>query len=303
MPTWDKVIKEFDNLHISHLFKALKRLQVYTKRTTILYCTAFQQIRPSAVPPPLHSIVDTDMQGFMTCANGVDKENLDLILHTPGGSLEATKEIINYLRAIYQHIRVIVPVKAMSGGTMIACSSDEILMGPYSHLGPTDPQILLGNSYVPVGAIIKEFNLALESVKNEPTSALIWKDRLKSVPVGLYQSIQNMQNNSNKYLVELLKNNMLKDDDNKEQKANDIVEYLNNPDAHTSHGQGINIDKLKERHLNVTNLHSDRKLEDLVLTIYHISSRIFQTSPVQKIIANHKGANQTISFNPPLQHH
>lgn len=90
------------------------------------------------------------MQGFMTCSKGVDKNNLDLLLHTPGGSMEATKEIISYLHQTFKNIRVIVPIKAMSGGTMIACAANEILMGPYSHLGPTDPQIQLGDNFVPV---------------------------------------------------------------------------------------------------------------------------------------------------------
>ena len=31
---------------------------------------------------------------------------------------------------------------AMSGGTMIACSCKEILMGKHSSLGPVDPQIM-----------------------------------------------------------------------------------------------------------------------------------------------------------------
>lgn len=38
-------------------------------------------------------------------------------------------------------VRVIVPFYAMSGGTLIALAADEVLMEPYSILGPVDPQI------------------------------------------------------------------------------------------------------------------------------------------------------------------
>ena len=299
MPTWDKVIKEYDSLQSSYLNKAIRRLHALTKRTTILYATAFQQIRQPPVPPPLHSIIDADMQGFMTCAKGVDKSSLDLILHTPGGALEATKEIINYLRSIYKEIRVIVPIKAMSGGTMIACAADKILMGPYSHLGPTDPQILIGGAYVPVGAIIDEFKFAFEQVRKDPRSALIWQHKLAQIPVGLYRSAITMMENSKKYLHNLLKNYALKDSSDPDERARMIAEALNSSDRFSSHGEGLSIKRLNELGLSVDDLHEDRDLEERVLTVYHICSRLFQTSNVQKIIINHKGVGQTISYNPP----
>ena len=40
-----------------------------------------------------------------------------------------------------EDIRAIIPQTSMSGGTMIACSCKEILMGKHSSLGPVDPQI------------------------------------------------------------------------------------------------------------------------------------------------------------------
>jgi ClpP class serine protease len=47
-------------------------------------------------------------------------------------------------------VTVIVPFYAMSGGTLIALAANEILMEPYSVLGPVDPQI---GSW-PAGALI-----------------------------------------------------------------------------------------------------------------------------------------------------
>ena len=296
MPTWDKVIQTFDTLQTDYLAKAVKELNRHTKRTTICYFSAFQTIK-LPVPSPFHSIVDADMQGFMTCCKGVDKKGLDLILHTPGGSMEATKEIIGYLKGIFPHIRVFIPVKAMSGGTMIACACDEIWMGPYSHLGPTDPQVLIQDRYVPVGAIIKEFEIAFKEVQENPASSLLWKERLKSIPIGVYQSVKNMQKNSIIDLETLLKDRMLNNVPDKEIKARDIADFLNNPDKHTSHGRGINIELAKEKGLKVNNLHSDKRLEDFVLTIYHICSRLFETSNIQKIIMNHKDAKFMMHFN------
>jgi hypothetical protein len=41
-------------------------------------------------------------------------DNLDLLLHTRGGSAEATNAIVTYLRQKFNHIRVIIPQAAMS---------------------------------------------------------------------------------------------------------------------------------------------------------------------------------------------
>ena len=139
MPTWDKILKEVQDLSPVKIFeKYITALSRKTNRTTICYMSAFSVIKPP-VPSPFHAIIDQDIQGFMTCSKDVDKNKLDLILHTAGGDYEATKRIINYLHETYKHIRVFVPHMAMSGGTLIACAADEIYMGPYSSLGPTDP--------------------------------------------------------------------------------------------------------------------------------------------------------------------
>ncbi len=76
---------------------------------------------------------------------------IDLILHTPGGLVLATEQIA---RALIRHtakVTVFVPHYAMSGGTMLALASDEIVMDANAVLGPVDPQ--LGN--YPAASIIK----------------------------------------------------------------------------------------------------------------------------------------------------
>ena len=76
---------------------------------------------------------------------------IDLILHTPGGLVLATEQIA---RALIRHpakVTVFIPHYAMSGGTMLALASDEIIMDANAVLGPVDPQ--LGN--FPAASIIK----------------------------------------------------------------------------------------------------------------------------------------------------
>lgn len=65
----------------------------------------------------------------------------DLILHTPGGDMFASMIISKLFKNYKGEIRAIVPGYAMSGGTMLALSSDKIYMNDCSSLGPVDPQI------------------------------------------------------------------------------------------------------------------------------------------------------------------
>lgn len=70
------------------------------------------------------------------------RKGLDLILHTPGGDLTATEQIITYLHSSFDgNIRAIIPQMAMSAGSMIAVSCPQIIMGKQSCLGPFDPQM------------------------------------------------------------------------------------------------------------------------------------------------------------------
>ena len=76
---------------------------------------------------------------------------IDFIIHTPGGLALAATQIANALLDHEAPVRVIVPHYAMSGGTLIALSADEIIMDKHAVLGPVDPQ--LGQE--PAASIVK----------------------------------------------------------------------------------------------------------------------------------------------------
>lgn len=68
-------------------------------------------------------------------------KDFDLILHTPGGEVFSALMISRMLKDYPGKIRTIVPAFAMSGGTLLALSTDEIIMNRTACLGPVDPQL------------------------------------------------------------------------------------------------------------------------------------------------------------------
>jgi ClpP class serine protease len=80
-----------------------------------------------------------------------DELPLDIVLHTPGGLVLAALQIAWAIREHKGKVTVFVPHYAMSGGTLIALSSDEIVMSKHAVLGPIDPQ--LGQS--PAASLLK----------------------------------------------------------------------------------------------------------------------------------------------------
>ena len=76
---------------------------------------------------------------------------IDLILHTPGGLVLAAEQIALALLERPGKVTVFVPHYAMSGGTLLALTADEIVMDPHAVLGPVDPQI----GDMPAASIVK----------------------------------------------------------------------------------------------------------------------------------------------------
>ena len=147
MPTWGHILNELKASKAPEgsgpdldgiRRKYLRSLHEYTGRAVILYATAF--LEPRQVPPSELQISLVDIQGMMEVVSNIEEKALDLILHSPGGSAEAAESIVEYLRTRFDHVRVFVPLAAMSAATMLALSADEIVMGAHSQLGPIDPQ-------------------------------------------------------------------------------------------------------------------------------------------------------------------
>ena len=176
MPSWSEILTEIKsevaqgNASAADMVrrKYLALLSNETKRNTIIYATKCTQA--GNVDPRLISITDEDIQGFMEVVHGLNGNELDLIIHSPGGSPEATAAIVSYLRSKFSNIRVIVPNYAMSAATMLACASNQIIMGKHSFIGPIDPQInlqtQLGFRAIPAQAIIDQFEKAKSECEN-----------------------------------------------------------------------------------------------------------------------------------------
>jgi ClpP class serine protease len=66
---------------------------------------------------------------------------IEIILHTPGGMVIASRQIAAALADHDGRVTAVVPHYAMSGGTMIALAADEVVMDAHAALGPIDPQL------------------------------------------------------------------------------------------------------------------------------------------------------------------
>jgi ClpP class serine protease len=182
MPTREKIAAEINQQKAAGQDavrrKYLAALHKKTGRDTVVYFSSYNIQRPFPVPAAALSVSQDDIQGFMASLHGLKGKQLDLVLHSPGGSVEAADQIVQYLRAKYEHIRAIVPQNAMSAATMLACAADEIVMGKHSAIGPIDPQMMLGTlagpTPVPAHTILQDFERAKAEVASNPVLANLW---------------------------------------------------------------------------------------------------------------------------------
>lgn len=259
--------------------KYIKRLSDYTGRNVICYYSAW--LKPDRKNNL--DINDSDLTGFMSCVNKLDcTKGLDLILHTPGGYPTATEGIVNYLHSKFTDIRCIVPQMAMSAGTMLACSSNKILMGKHSCLGPIDPQY--GN--ISAYNIVKEFTSAQEDLSKNPQNFYYWQILLSKHKSGILYSLIDSIQLASLLTQERLSDYMFKEEPESEKqvKVQKIVSILNaNNKSHSKH---FSLKFCKELGLKIEELEQDQQLQDLVLSIHYAFIITFDNTTVSKIIEN-----------------
>ena len=195
VPTWGEILNElnqsissegslpdFDGIRRKYLVN-LHRL---TGRPTILYYSDWIENGGTSAS----SMTLVEVQGFMEAVKDTKGEDLDLLLHLPGGSAEVALRIVTYLRTMFTgEIRAFVPLAAMSAGTMLALGCDRVVMGAHSQLGPIDPQIpqQIGDlvRYVPARAIVQQFDKAGAAIKEDNSALFTWSPILTQYGTSL----------------------------------------------------------------------------------------------------------------------
>jgi hypothetical protein len=182
-------------------------------------------------------------------------------------------------------VRVIVPQLAMSAGTMIACAAKTIVLGKQSSLGPIDPQI----GGVPAQGVLDEFQMAVETIKQDPASTPLWQQIVSRYhPSFLNECVQAI-NWSRTMVRDWLRENMFANDADRDTKAQVIVGYLGSHSATAAHARHIPLSKCEDIGLKIERLEDDAKLQDLVLTVHHAYMHTFSMTAAIKITENHLG--------------
>ncbi|EOU3128533.1 TPA: SDH family Clp fold serine proteinase [Yersinia enterocolitica] len=268
--------------------KYILQMSKHTGRNVIAYYSGFLQKNTQSLNH-LISMTDDDKNGFMTAINGMDADKgLDLLIHTPGGDIAALESLGQYLRAKFgNNIRAIVPMIAMSAGTMLACCSKEIIMGKQSNIGPFDPQM----GGLPAHGIIEEFEKAKTEILANPGSLAYWQFNLQKLHPTFIGECEKAIQWATEIVSEWLISGMFEGDADAAQKAAKICSQLNNHSTTYAHARHIHIDKARDIGLKITALEDDQKLQDLVLTIHHSYMHTFGSSTAAKIIENHNGSS------------
>ncbi len=298
MPTWGEILAElkteaakgkipFDDVRRKYLALLYQK----TGRNVILYATKWTQTG-APINPETISITDEDIQGLMEVIHGLQGPNIDLILHSPGGSPEATEAFVSYLRTKFTHVRVIVPQAAMSAATMLACSANSIVMGKHSSLGPIDPQMILetplGARAHPAQAILDQFKLAKEECR-DPKNLSSWLPILGQYGPSLLVECENAINLARSLVSEWLKDYMFSGKPGGLELATKIANHLSNHSNFKTHGRHIHRDDAKALGLIIEDLENDQEFQDLVLSVFHATTHTFTGTPAVKLIENHLG--------------
>ena len=222
----------------------IKDIEAITNRNLIVYFTDCDRT--------IAQIDQSDDVAIYELLSKINGKSIDLLLETNGGLTDATEKICGLLRQATDDLRVIVPRRAKSNGTVIALCGSSILMGIESELGPIDPSI---------GGIPAEF------VINAPPGSF---DTLHLQ----YADVARKQ--TRKLASTLLGTGMMKEYSSED--VEDTVNKLATKDHYYSHGSSIDPDEAICLKLKVEKLLPDDDLWKkiwLLRTMYQYDCGIY----------------------------
>ena len=145
-----------------HRQAMIKQIQDCTGRTLICFVSGNKCV-----------IDDDDIMPFVDLLHNVQpNHDVDLLLHTKGGSVDAAEKLMGMLRSLVgtAKLRIIVPDFAKSAGTLMVLGADSVVMSDMSELGPIDPQAPLFGIWQSVQNYLDAYREHEKTLKADPNN-------------------------------------------------------------------------------------------------------------------------------------
>ncbi|HEX7846287.1 MAG TPA: serine dehydrogenasease [Chitinophagaceae bacterium] len=234
--------------------------------------------------------LETDIVGFIEdlAKDSEKKEKLVVILTTSGGSAFAVERYVNIFRHHYKIVDFIVPDYAYSAGTIFCMSGDNIFMDYASVLGPIDPQVQnKEGKWVAALGYLDKVNEAIEKSRSDTLTQAEYL-MIKDLDLAELRSYEQAKELTTELLKKWLVKYKFKNWDThqtttallgtpvtltqKEEKATEIANKLNDHSKWKSHGRPINCETLKEMGLKIEDFSSIESLRGLIRGYYELLS-------------------------------
>lgn len=283
------------------------RIELYSKieekrgRPLIAYLTS---LRPNASAQIASDVISEFAKQILEISK--EQKEIDILIVSYGGDPTVAWRIITMLRERFDKISVLVPYAAYSAATLLALGADEIIMHPFSNLGPVDPQL----TYIRKDEKGQQEKLQfgtedlrhyLEFVKMdvgisdqeqlERAFELVCKD-VGSIPIGVAKRSSYLALSMGEKLLSL----HMKD----QNRVKAIVEALNKSFYH--HGYPLGRKEAKEIGLPIVD--ATEEIENLMWAVWKdIEEEMECTNPFDplKIILSDKEREKLITTVPQIQ--
>lgn len=228
------------------------------------------------------------------------RDAISIVLTTPGGQAETVEKLVEIVRNHYTLVYFVVPVAAMSAGTIFCLSGDKIFMDYSSSLGPIDPQVpdREGKFLVPaLGHLDKVKEIIQKSANNEITPVEFeWLMRQDLAMLRFYEQARDL---SVALLERWLAQYKFKDwlthrtnnpgtsvsDEEKKARAAEIAGLLTNNVQWHSHGRMIGMQTLKDLcRLEIDDFGQDPELQRAVRRYSDTLSEYLSRSQIRQFL-------------------
>lgn len=287
MQILERTIQEALNVH-------LKKLEDYFESDVIFY---FGEIHPS------YEKFFRDFIENLKTEKSI-QERLTVFLNTPGGSAETVEKMVEIIRFHYKEVYFVVPDYAMSAGTIFCMSGDKIFMDYSSSLGPIDPQVFNGTSYVPALGYLDKVEELLEKARtgtlsgaeliilqNQDLAMLRSFEQAKNLTIALLEKwlVEYKFKDWNNHRTDTQLLGQLVTLDEKKERAKKIAKDLGDNKHWHSHGRMISAKTLQnELKLEIDDYSDNQELRDLIRSYNDLLNEFIAKNGFKVFLHNRK---------------